>query len=282
MAGDKRARPAAADDSWELRLVRRPAGTHRPDSRDTKGTQRELLYADGTNELLGPPESIPAAEADLCVSPQYEASPETVPPRGLSPAEQRLAEALTDLLSEVIKSVVIPLFREVVAPAARQRIAVLGERIRSGAVRTATQADRSDPGTVVEHAPAESSTAVAPAANMPNVEMTPTQVRETLLHLLASDLYSSQLRAMLASAHVTGDPAPTELMGAIRSVVAGDTGSLATAELAALMDFLSSGVADEEVAPSRRSMRGERTAVTPRSRSLGPNRSSGNQPPAVA
>ena len=279
MAGDKRARPTAADDNWELRFVRTPAGTHRPDSRDTEGAQRELLYADGTNDLLGPPEAIPASEADLCMSSLHEAPSETVPPRGLSPAEQRLAEALTDLLSEVIRSVVIPLFRDVVAPAARQRIGVIGERIRSGAAPTATQSDRSDPGTVVERAPTANSTAVAPAADMINVEMTPTQVREALLHLLASDHYSSRLRAMLASARVIGDPAPTQLMGAIQSVVAGEIGSLATSELAALMDFLSSGVDPEELAPNRRSLHGERLAVAPRSRSMGPN---GNQPPAVA
>ena len=282
MAGDKRARPTAADDKWELRWVRSPAGTHRPDSRDTEGAQRELLYADGTNELLGPPESIPATEADLCSSPRYETPAETVTPRGLSPAEQRLAEALTDMLAEVIRGVVIPLFREVIAPAARQRIAVIGERIRSGAAPTATQGDRSDPGTFVDRAPTESSTAVAPAASMPNIEMTPAQVREALLRLLASDHYSSRLRAMLASARVTGDPAPTELVGAIRSVVAGDIGSLAAAELAALMDFLSTGDADKDLAASRRSVHAEQPAVTTRSGRLGPNGSSGNQPPAVA
>jgi hypothetical protein len=163
-----------------------------------------------------------------------------------------LAEVLTDLLSEVIRSVVIPLFREVVAPAARQRITLIGERIRSGAALTATQTNRSVRITVRETAPAEGSTAIAPATDVTSIEMNPAQVREALLRLLASEHYASQLRTMLARARITGDLSPTELLGAIRSVVTGDIGSLNPSSRAALMDFLSAGIVNKDLAPTGR------------------------------
>jgi hypothetical protein len=53
------------DGEWELRLVRRPPGTHRSKSSDTPGADRDLLRKDGTNELLGPTESVPVSDDDL-------------------------------------------------------------------------------------------------------------------------------------------------------------------------------------------------------------------------
>ncbi|AQP44935.1 hypothetical protein RPIT_09160 [Tessaracoccus flavus] len=48
------------NDDEELRWVRRREGTHRSESRATRGYERDLLRDDDTRNLLGPTESRPA------------------------------------------------------------------------------------------------------------------------------------------------------------------------------------------------------------------------------
>ena len=45
------------NDDEELRWVRRREGTHRSESRATRGYERDLLRDDDTKNLLGPTES---------------------------------------------------------------------------------------------------------------------------------------------------------------------------------------------------------------------------------
>ena len=58
-------------EEWQLRSVRVPKGTHLANSKGTPGAQRDLLYTNGTNALVGPAESVPVDKEEGS-SPDYE------------------------------------------------------------------------------------------------------------------------------------------------------------------------------------------------------------------
>src|SRR5262245_36864311 len=102
-------------DEWQLRRVRVPKGTHFSDSKETPGAERELLREDGTNKLLGPPESFPVDQDAMYGVPAYEPDlPSSAGEPELSPSQQALADAIADLFETVIREAVIPVVKEYV------------------------------------------------------------------------------------------------------------------------------------------------------------------------
>lgn len=120
------------EDEWVLREVRVPKGTHLSDSKETPGAERTLLREDGSNKLLGPPEARPVEDADLLSAYPYTPySPSEPEDEGLTPGQKELADALTEIITEVAREVVLPLVRDVLAPALRVKINDLALRIKT-------------------------------------------------------------------------------------------------------------------------------------------------------
>lgn len=85
------------DEEWQLRRVRVPKGTHFSGSKDTPGAERELLREDGTNKLLGPPESFPVDEDPMLGVHAYAPdSPRRADARELSPEQRAIVDAIVD------------------------------------------------------------------------------------------------------------------------------------------------------------------------------------------
>lgn len=213
-------------DEWELRRVRVPRGTHRSRSRDTPGAERELLREDGTNKLVGPPESFPVNEDELYWSSADEPdSRRTAVDRDLSPAERALADSLAELLAAVIREAVVPVVKEVVAPAIKRKLSDLAAR------RDA----RRDRGRSVE--PAARSDVVAG----PYISMSAAEFREHLLRALAAEEFAVQVKRALTGVRIEDADLSPELTSAIRLALEGKASSLDGEALAVLVDFLRDG-----------------------------------------
>jgi hypothetical protein len=120
------------NQDWPLRWVRIPEGTHLSKSKDIPGVERDLLREDGTNKLLGSTESFPADEDTLYrVHSREKDSPRSADARELSPTQQALARAVEGVLDLVRTRVVIPVYREIVAPAIERKLSRVAKSLRS-------------------------------------------------------------------------------------------------------------------------------------------------------
>lgn len=111
------------EDEWEYRKVRKPQNTHFGKSTQTPGVERELLYEDGTNKLVGPPESLPVDEKELRehFSPIQSPPPNQTEPQGPTPFQQEIADIITEGINEILDEVVIPYVKNTAIPAAKNK-----------------------------------------------------------------------------------------------------------------------------------------------------------------
>lgn len=116
----------------EIRVVRRKKDTYRSNSSKTNEYESDLLRSKSTKNVAGPTESRAVDEKELRqrfgTNSTYDAAA-----RPLTPGQQALADGLAELADVVIRELVVPLVRDVAAPAARAKWAEFTERRRTRA-----------------------------------------------------------------------------------------------------------------------------------------------------
>lgn len=114
------------DDEYieEIRVVRRKKDTHRSKSSKSKDFESDLLHSNTSKNVAGPTESRRVNEQEL--RERYQSAPIFVTPaasspRELTPSQQALADVIADAESIVIREFLVPLIRDVAAPARPRR-----------------------------------------------------------------------------------------------------------------------------------------------------------------
>ncbi len=213
------------DEDYELhiRAVKVPRGQHLPDSKDTEGAARDLLFEDGTNKLRGPAESFPIDEDELRerlgVRPDDGDEPSTNEDR-LSPGQQAVADVILHIVDEVLEQIDWDAVFERVWPAVRRapsRIASFFGFKKRDAVPPAT-IDRSTP----------------------KVVMSSEEYRRFVLEAMAAEAFASRRRSLLANAVVDDGLITPELMNSTRLLLEARVSELSETELAAVLAFLGS------------------------------------------
>lgn len=228
------------NEEWQLRRVRVPKGTHFSDSKDTPGAKRELLREDGTNKLLGPPESFPVDENVIYGVYAYETgSSGRTDGRELSPAQQALADAIAEVLETVIKEAVIPVVKQVIAPAIKRKLSEIAKRPRS-TTRAANRLSGTTESAAVTATPraACSSNEVDAVVEEPSVSMSSAEFRERFIAALAAEAFAAEQKRILSNARIEADDLSPELKSAIKLVLSGNAYLLDEETLAVVAEIL--------------------------------------------
>ena len=233
------------NEEWQLRMVRVPKGTHFSGSKDTPGAERELLLEDGTNKLLGPPESYPVDEDSLLHAP-----PRRAEVRELKPEQQKMADAIVRTGEWILREIAAPIFTELVAPAIKRKASEIAENLRSAITEI-----RSKDG-LTEHAvstrPTDLTTEAEATVEEPGVNMTSAEFRGRVMEVLAAERFAAEWKKVLVNARIADDDLPPELKRAIKLVLEGNASLLDEEALAIVVKFLTGArTADGEYVLSR-------------------------------
>lgn len=250
------------NEEWQLRRVRVPKGTHFSDSKDTPGAERELLREDGTNKLLGPPESFPVdEEATFGVRAYDSDSPRSTDARELSPGQQAIADAIVNGGAWVLREVAAPVYREFVAPAIKRKSSEIAKSLRS-AIKEASGKPGSTVLAVLTATPtADSSKELDAVVEEPGINMSSAEYRERVMDVLTAERFAAEQKRVLANAQVGEDDLPPGLKSAIKLVLEGNASFLDEETLAVVVNFLGGAriASGEDVLP-----RNEAIKETPR------------------
>lgn len=227
------------EDEWVLREVRVPKGTHLSDSKVTPGAERTLLREDGSNKLLGPPEARPVEDADLLSAYPYTPySPSEPEDEGLTPAQKELADALTEIITEVAREIVLPLVRDVLAPALRVKINDLALRIRTKSIEVYEKARSGKQVPALTPESETGSSEVATTQDQPRIAMSVDDFREYFLRAMAAEQFAAQLKQLLLTVRVQDVELSPELQQAIQLALEGNMTALDEDMLVAVVEFL--------------------------------------------
>lgn len=228
------------DDEWVLREVRVPKGTHLSDSKETPGAERTLLREDGSNKLLGPPEARPVEGADLLSAyPYTHYSPSEPEDTELTPAQKELADALTEIITEVAREVVLPLVRDVLAPALRVKINELAIRIKAKSIEAYGRARTGKQVRSLGHRrDRDSSGVVARGPEQTGITMSVDDFREYFLRAMAAEQFAAQLKQLLLTVRVQDAELSPELEQAIRLALEGEIAALDEDMIVSIVEFL--------------------------------------------
>lgn len=207
-------------DEWELRLTRVPEGTHRAKSRNTPGADRDLLYKDGTNDLLGPTESRPVDLEELVGTYGHDTCRYDSAPRA-DVRQQDFEETLARIVD--IAEVAIPFYIEHVHPFVKQKVADVAEWRRTKTKKPSRREPNSKPAVpAVTAAPAPPSSEVDAAVSEPPIVLTGDQFRQQVFLTLEAERWVAQRKEALSRAVVVDDDDLTpELRSAINMVLEG-------------------------------------------------------------
>ncbi|MFI1950346.1 hypothetical protein ACH437_00540 [Streptomyces xinghaiensis] len=208
------------NQEWHLRFVRIPEGMHLSDSKDTPGIDRDLLREDGTNKLLGPTESFPADVDAILRDYAYKTGLlRSVDVRGLSPAQQALADAIAEALETVVREFFVPVFKEVVAPAVKRRLSGIVKSLRSATREPRGQASTIELTVLTATPLADSSKELDAAVEGSIISMRGAEFRKRLIATLVAEEFAAKQKRILSNARIEyGDLSP-ELKSAIKSVL---------------------------------------------------------------
>ena len=227
------------NEEWQLRRVRVPQGTHFSNSKVTPGAERELLREDGTNKILGPPESFPVDEDVIYRVYAYETdSPRRTNRRELSPAQQVVADAIADVLETVVREAVIPVVKEVIAPAIKRKLIGIAKRPRSTARAANRQFGTTGGVAVTAAASTDYSNEVDAVVEEPCVSMSSTEFRERFIAALAADAFAAEQKRILSNARIEDDDLSRELKSATKLALAGNAYLLDEEALAVVAEIL--------------------------------------------
>lgn len=226
------------EDEWVLREVRVPKGTHLSDSKETPGAERTLLREDGSNKLLGPPEARPVEDADLVSAYPYTPySPSEPEDEGLTPGQKELADALTEIITEVAREVVLPLVRDVLAPALRVKINDLALRIKTKSIEVYEKA-RSGKQIQALTPEGEAGSSEVGTQDPHRIAMSVDDFREYFLRAMAAEQFAAQLKQLLLTVRVQDAELSPELQRAIQLALEGNIAALDEDMLVAVVEFL--------------------------------------------
>lgn len=203
-------------DRWELRAARVPEGAHRPKSKGTPGTDRDLWYTDVSNELLGPTESRGVSRKELA---DILAGQPSSPRAG----HQSFEEWLRLLGAAAV--VLTPLYVKYIHPAVTKKRAELAERQRTAALNANPHQD------------AEPEQQPAPVANAEPAIMTGDEFRNLVLLTTTGQAWLEQQRDTLAQAIVVDEHLTPQLRDAINMVLAGNPDQIDTATAGQLATY---------------------------------------------
>lgn len=234
------------DDEYieEIRVVRRKKDTYRSKSSKSKDFESDLLRSKATKNVAGPTESRRADEKEL--RERYRSDPIVVThaasyPRELTPSQQALADVLADAGIIVIREWLVPLIRDVAAPAAKAKLSEFAARQRIRALDRAkakTKSSETD-ATQVDVMEEES---FASAADLevvePSIPITRSALMLALLQLKLAEDYAAKQRWLVSHAEVVDEDLSPELEQSLTWMLEGRANELNDKEREAVAVFL--------------------------------------------
>lgn len=229
----------------EIRLVRRKKGTTRSNSSKSNEFESDLLRNTTTKNIAGPTESRQVDEQEL--RKRYQGDPifisrDAPPQRDLTPGQQELADAIAELGGMVIRELVLPLIRDVAAPAAKAKLSELAARQRIRAVERAkakaktleVSGARLEVADEVKPAPAASDLEVSE----PSIPITRSDLVLAQLQLKLAEDYAAKQRWLVSHAEVTDEDLSPALKQSLTRMLEGKADELDDIEREAVAVFL--------------------------------------------
>lgn len=229
----------------EIRVVRRKKDTYRSNSSKSNEFESDLLRSKTTKNVAGPTESRQVDEQDLrqrYQGDQIFITQDASPRRDLTPGQQALADALVEVGGVVIRELVVPLFRDVAAPAAKAKLNELNARRRSRAAERAEAKARALEAGIarlkvvdeVKPAPATAGLEVAE----PSIRITRSDHLLAQLQLKLAEDYATKQRWLVSHAEVTDEDLSPALEQSLTRILEGRADELSEEEREAVAVFL--------------------------------------------
>ena len=234
------------DDEYieEIRVVRRKKDTHRSKSSKSKDFESDLLRSNTSKNVAGPTESRRVNEQEL--RERYQSAPIFVTPaasspRELTPSQQALADVIADAGSIVIREVLVPLIRDVAAPAAKAKLGEFAARQRIRALdRSKAKTKSSDTGAAQVDVVDEES--FAPAADLevtePPIPVTRSALMLAQLQLKLAQDYAAKQQWLISHAEVVDEDLSPELEQSLTRMIEGRANELNGKERETVAAFL--------------------------------------------
>lgn len=229
----------------ELRLVRKKSDTYRSKSSKSTEFESDLLRSTTTKNVAGPTESRAVDEQEL--RQRYQRDPILVtqdasPRRDLTPGQQALADALVEVADVVIRELVVPLIRDVVAPAAKAKLSELAARRRIRAVERAEAKTRAREAGVSRLEVTDKLQPAPSAADLeraePSIRITRSELFLSRLKLKLADDYAAKQRWLISHAEVTDEDLSPALEQSLTRMLEGRADELDEDEREAVAVFL--------------------------------------------
>ncbi|MDV8009612.1 hypothetical protein [Rhodococcus sp. IEGM 1318] len=234
------------DDEYieEIRVVRRKKDTYRSKSSKSKDFESDLLRSKATKNVAGPTESRRVDEKEL--RERYRSDPIVVThaasyPRELTPSQQALADVLADAGIIVIREWLVPLIRDVAAPAAKAKLSEFAARQRIRALdRAKAKTKSSDTDATQVDVMEEESFASAADLEVaePSIPITRSALMLALLQLKLAEDYAAKQRWLVSHAEVVDEDLSPELEQSLTWMLEGRANELNDKEREAVAVFL--------------------------------------------
>lgn len=234
------------DDEYieEIRVVRRKKDTYRSKSSKSKDFESDLLRSKTSKNVAGPTESRRVNEQEL--RERYRGDPIFVTssdssPRELTPSQQALADVIADAGSIVIREFLVPLIRDVAAPAAKAKLGEFAARQRFRALERAEAKTKSSDADAaqVEVVDEES---FAPVADLevaePSIPVTRSALMLAQLQLKLAKDYAAKQQWLISHAEVVDEDLSPELEQSLTRMIEGRANELNDTEREAVAAFL--------------------------------------------
>jgi len=222
----------------EIRVVRRKKDTYRSNSSKSHEFESDLLRSKTTRSVAGPTESRQVDEEEL--RQRYQGDP-----RGnLTPGQRARADAFVEFGGVVMRELVVPIIRDIVAPAGRARLSALAAHRRSRAVERAEskagplRASVASREVVDELEPVLAPVAEALEVAEPSIPITRGDLLLAHLQLKLVEDYAAKQRWLLSHAEVTDEDLSPALEQSLTRMVEGRADELNEEEREVVTVFL--------------------------------------------
>lgn len=234
------------DDEYieEIRVVRRKKDTYRSKSSKSKDFESDLLRSKTSKNVAGPTESRRVNEQEL--HERYRGDPIFVTssvssPRELTPSQQALADVIADAGSIVIREFLVPLIRDVAAPAAKAKLGEFAARQRIRALERAEAKTKSSDADAVQ-VDAVDGESFAPVADLevaePSIPITRSALMLAQLQLKLAQDYAAKQQWLISHAEVVDEDLSPELEQSLTQMIEDRANELNDTEREAVAAFL--------------------------------------------